>query len=292
VVNAVDNLIAMYHYVRDGSAFNCLTTAQFRQQVTYLASTRRCITLRELLEQQPADPTCIITFDDGLRDGYTNALPVLQELGVPAVFFVPTAVLAEDRVLAAQKRHYLLAALGGAELAGEFNALVPEEMRIEALEELRNRLDDVLTSSVKYFLDNLDRDLVEQTLDRIFARHFDEGAEFRATYLSRADIEELIRAGMEIGAHGHEHRWLGQLYYRDQEQDIRRSVEVMSETLGHHPRIMSYPFGSYTIMTRRLAAKYGFQAAITTRKHLNEGLDHPLELGRFDCIDLPPLARQ
>ena len=31
---------------------------------------------------------CLITFDDGLRDQYENALPLLMEKGIPAVFFV------------------------------------------------------------------------------------------------------------------------------------------------------------------------------------------------------------
>jgi Polysaccharide deacetylase len=39
-------------------------------------------------------PTALITFDDGYRDNYELAFPVLKECGVPAVFFIPTDFVA------------------------------------------------------------------------------------------------------------------------------------------------------------------------------------------------------
>ncbi|HEV7665835.1 MAG TPA: polysaccharide deacetylase family protein [Chloroflexota bacterium] len=40
------------------------------------------------LVSEPPPGCLVLTFDDGLLSQYTNALPVLTELGVPAVFFV------------------------------------------------------------------------------------------------------------------------------------------------------------------------------------------------------------
>jgi hypothetical protein len=203
---------------------------------------------------------------------------------------VPTAILREPRVLPAQKRHYLLAKLGGPRLAAEYNALAPEEMRAEALPELANPLDDLLTASLKYVLDHADYETTDRVISALFGRYFDEAEEFRAIYLSRQEMAELMAAGVEVGTHGHGHRWLARLYYQDQEAELRRSVEVYTEVFGRHPDFMSYPFGSYNLFTRRLARKHGFRAAVTTRKHANEGLDNPLELGRYDCVDVYPLG--
>lgn len=37
-----------------------------------------------------------LSFDDGLRNNYTNAVPVLSELSIPATFFVPTQIIGAD----------------------------------------------------------------------------------------------------------------------------------------------------------------------------------------------------
>lgn len=37
-----------------------------------------------------------LSMDDGFRNNLTNAAPVLQQLGVPAIFFVPSAVIGAD----------------------------------------------------------------------------------------------------------------------------------------------------------------------------------------------------
>jgi len=39
---------------------------------------------------------CLITFDDGYEDNYTQALPILTRYAVPALFFVSTALIGED----------------------------------------------------------------------------------------------------------------------------------------------------------------------------------------------------
>ncbi len=46
---------------------------------------------------RPPNKTVVITFDDGLRDFYTHALPVLQELSFPATVFLPTGFIAASR---------------------------------------------------------------------------------------------------------------------------------------------------------------------------------------------------
>lgn len=46
---------------------------------------------------RPPNKTVVITFDDGLRDFYTHALPVLQELSFPATVFLPTGLIAASR---------------------------------------------------------------------------------------------------------------------------------------------------------------------------------------------------
>jgi peptidoglycan/xylan/chitin deacetylase (PgdA/CDA1 family) len=38
-----------------------------------------------------------LSFDDGFRNNYINAFPVLKKLGIPAIFFIPPSLIETDR---------------------------------------------------------------------------------------------------------------------------------------------------------------------------------------------------
>lgn len=89
-------IILMYHHcapLPPDAAIRGLyvTPRQFAWQMDWLRkrSVRFC-TLRELEEpatSAPDRPRVVVTFDDGLRDVYENAFPVLAERRLPAVVF-------------------------------------------------------------------------------------------------------------------------------------------------------------------------------------------------------------
>jgi peptidoglycan/xylan/chitin deacetylase (PgdA/CDA1 family) len=68
-------------------------------------------TLLEMLHgRRPITGPCFhLSFDDGFRNIYTNAFPVLRRHGVPAVFFVPSSLVAAGRQLV---RSYCLETTG------------------------------------------------------------------------------------------------------------------------------------------------------------------------------------
>jgi len=283
----LDNVIVMYHYVQDNTGFKAFSKQEFREQVQYLKERYKIISLQELVEKKPQGKTCVLTFDDGIKDGFTTALPILEEEGLNGTFFVPTKIFMEKKLLGAQKRHLLLAKLGTKKFVEEFNKIAENVFQVKK-EGKKNEYDDELTSNLKFMLDNMDQRKANAILDRIFSKRFNEKEEFEKIYLSSKEVKRLVGKGMEVGSHGHAHLWLGKLPFKDMEADLVKSVEVFNNVFSMHPRVMSYPFGSYSLFTRRLAEKLGFIAAVTTAKKKNISLESPLELGRYDCIDLFP----
>ena len=79
-----------------------VTPQRFREQVAGLLDCGFVIRpLKEILEcRQQGTPiaprTVVLTFDDGFETVYTNAWPVLRQLGVPATVFLATAYLDGD----------------------------------------------------------------------------------------------------------------------------------------------------------------------------------------------------
>ena len=67
----------------------------FRQQLTYLKDHYHICDVRDF-PRQPQEKDVLITFDDGYADNYTTALPILEELQIPATFFISTGHLDTD----------------------------------------------------------------------------------------------------------------------------------------------------------------------------------------------------
>lgn len=93
----------MYHYIstppEDADKYRTdlsIAPEQFREQIAYLADNgfetvdfydlSLAITDKRELPEKPV----IISVDDGYRDNYENAFPILQEYGLSATFFVVT----------------------------------------------------------------------------------------------------------------------------------------------------------------------------------------------------------
>ena len=102
--------VVMYRYVRDPArnAFpklNALQLEDFRHQVKELSTQYEIASIESSLdflagEYRPRRDLCLLTFDDGLKEHFTEVLPVLVEKRIRAVFFVITSCLEEKQVAA------------------------------------------------------------------------------------------------------------------------------------------------------------------------------------------------
>lgn len=102
--------ILMYHRVAEREPGletpTCnVTPDRFRQQLAGLLSRgfepwplRRAIEAHQR-RRSIADNVFVVTFDDGYENNLTHALPILQELQIPATIFLATAFLDSDRPL-------------------------------------------------------------------------------------------------------------------------------------------------------------------------------------------------
>ncbi|MFH0831787.1 MAG: polysaccharide deacetylase family protein [archaeon] len=288
----MENISVVYHYIRDNQRMHALTPKQFESQISFFSRDYKLITLTELLNKDNSEKTCTITFDDGLKDSY-NVIPVLNKFSAKAVFFLPCSILSgSKKVLAVQKRHYLLAEIGVEKFTEEFNKISDESHKIKPdkrIQELWNKnralsiYDDVLTANLKYTLDYGTPDKIESFLGKVFNKFFDEEKEFDKMYMNKKEIKLLEKQGMDMGIHGLNHKWLGKLTPKEQFAELSKSVELFDDFFGYKPKYISYPHGDYNLSTLRILKELGFKAGYTIKEHDNTNLDNPLELGRYDC---------
>ena len=78
---------------------------EFRSELAYLKSKYECLSFAELCKRIRTDKpmrrrSAVITFDDGYRDNFTEAIPALKEAGMTATFFVATGFIETKREFA------------------------------------------------------------------------------------------------------------------------------------------------------------------------------------------------
>src|SRR5689334_9462108 len=109
-------LIAVnYHYVRPSfdaphPGIHGVTPPELAAQLRLLGQFGQFIGLPELHaavegRHELPERALIVTFDDGLREQYQHAVPILRELGIPAIFFINTGPIARGTVSTVHKIH-------------------------------------------------------------------------------------------------------------------------------------------------------------------------------------------
>jgi peptidoglycan/xylan/chitin deacetylase (PgdA/CDA1 family) len=105
------------------------------------------------------------------------------------------------------------------------------------------------------------------------------------TGLSWAQISEMRRGGMEIGAHTHTHQSLSYIGSARASADIRTSKQILEAHLHESVAAFAYPFGKpglhYDVGTVELVAELGFRYAVTIHYRGVRAGDRPFRIPRF-----------
>lgn len=240
----------------------------------------------------------IVTFDDGLREQYDYAWPILQDLGVPAIFFVNTLPIATGTIAAVHKIHLVRANLAPEdferslrEKAAERGLALPSDGDPTAATR-QYQYDTPAAAQLKFLLNfSLPPAERDQIVAEIFAELF-AGREMpisRELYMTPEQIAELGQH-QAIGSHGHDHLPLGLLPPEQIESQISLAGHYLADWAGYPPFALSYPYGSREAsspLVAEIARRQGIRFAFTTERAANPDLSRPLHLARFDNNDMP-----
>ena len=97
------NAILNYHRILQNNDMSkpnnelVVSMSKFKEQLVFLKKNYNLVSLDNLLSFEKNKKASIsITFDDGYKDNLTNALPILNELKVPATIYVITKFFQND----------------------------------------------------------------------------------------------------------------------------------------------------------------------------------------------------
>lgn len=218
----------------------------------------------------------MLTFDDGYRDNYEIAYPLLARYGVPATFFLVSGFLDQPRIAWWDEIAWMVRHGGPADGEAAVEASIAS-----------------LIASYK----RLPGDRTEAFLDRLSVTT--GSGRFSATAPADAwmtwDMARELRAhGMAIGGHTVNHHVLARLTAAEQEDEIGTCARRMREELGEPMRWFSYPVGSrdsFDADTRAILRRHEVELAFSFYGGFSR-------FARWDPLDVrrihvgPSLSRQ
>jgi peptidoglycan/xylan/chitin deacetylase (PgdA/CDA1 family) len=232
----------------------------FDAQVRLLAQHFDVVRLEELGKRVRGRDRCLaITFDDGYRDNWEHALPILRAHAVPATFFLTTGFLDGTAAAWWDEIAWMVACSRRPALPPDpwLHAEVPLDppARQRAAETVIERYKALSADLRETFLDHL------ADVTGSGRRPARDGV---ADWMTWEHARELAAAGMTIGAHTVTHPILAGLPCARQREEIEGSLQRVETETGRRPSLFSYPVGleeSADAETRRLLAEAGIRMA-------------------------------
>ena len=210
----------------------------FRAHLTVLARLFNVLTIGEAVERirdgkLPSRAVCL-TFDDGYADNHDIALPLLEEYGLKATFFVATGYLDggmmwNDRVIEAIRQC-------------QDETLEADEFGRLSLSSNSERLNAIKTvlGAFKY-LEATHRESAVQEFCEL-AGFYPEAKD--SPMMKSEQVKAMADAGMEIGGHTVNHPILSRIDDQLAEQEIVNGKQELEALLGAQLVSFAYPNGA------------------------------------------------
>ncbi|WP_223793366.1 polysaccharide deacetylase family protein [Marinobacter sp. F4216] len=225
------------------------------------------------------------TFDDGWRDNFQFAYPVLKETRTPATIFLVTKLLDSDRTFWPEAVLHLLTSTGVPNGKAEFQWLIPflPKRAISKAPLSLNEADQVINR-----LKELDDQAIISHLKLIEDSGLmpESPTSEKRSILSSTELKEMAAEGLvKFGAHTRHHYRLNRLNDLSAlENEIRGCHNDLKLIKEGAVSIFCYPNGDITQQGEQLVQSC-FDAACTTKTGWNRSDRNPYDLHRFNLHD-------
>ncbi len=180
-----------------------------------------------------------ITFDDGLREGFSQVAGQLAAHNLGAILFVCPAFLRNDDLMYRHKASLLVEIMRGPDIAASTKLNVYDMLgeRGIAGTDVRERILNVPYRQ---------RDVLDSIADML---GFDVPSFTRKNrpYLEADELRRLSRGGMLIGSHGMDHSPFNRDTPDQYIDHLRESFDALDAIAAQPLRLFSYPFGDHGV---------------------------------------------
>lgn len=181
----------------------------------------------------------IVTFDDGYRDNYLSAFPILRELGVPGTIFLATGYIGQSRLfwwdtIAYCFKHAPQTVVTLPQISGEPLPLETPGQRRDLIQGVLSWVKQVPEAARTEFVDSLP-DLLGVKIPADAAN---------GMHLTWDEVQTMSRNGIEFGSHTVTHPILRQVDAEQLRFEVAESKAEIERQLGQSVHAFAYPAGT------------------------------------------------
>lgn len=262
----------------------------FENQMWYLRKHYRLVSLgqlcQEIREERVVPPTLAVTFDDGYKDLYKFAFPVLQRYSVPATIYLIGRCIEAGEVPWYDRIFLMLKTIQDISL--EMDLDVPRSFSLRSEKERMDAAWEIICF-LRSIPDARRRSWCAE-MQRRFAMN---EADLAGRMLDLTQVREMHRCGIDFGAHTMSHPVVSRLDPADFSEELSVSKQLLENSLDAPIQDFAYPFGKPADIhdaAQAFLERSGYRSAVTTMEGFNSWGANPFELRRMQIGDDRSLA--
>jgi len=264
-----------------------VTASQFERQMRELRLNWNPVSveqIRQSIEEGVLlpDRAVLVSFDDGYRNNFTVAVPILEKYQIPAIVFITTDMIGTGKLVWAVELIDRLVSWEQSQftLGGTKYALPPPNTpeRTWAVMAMMGAIRSLSSQELQPFKERI---WSETTLD-LSPNWKKELYEF----MNWDEVRQLQKKGIAVGAHTVTHPVLSKLEPAELERELSESKQHIEQELGGLIDTLAYPFGSrydYSDAVIDKARELGYKIGFTLTERRNHEVLESMRIDRI-CI--------
>lgn len=273
-----------------------VSQSDFEKQMKYLRRWYRVVPLEQLVKiiknnKSLSGDTIAITIDDGYRDNFIYAYPVLRKYGMPATIFLITDYVGTSKNIWWDYLSEILKALHRTKFKlSNLDSLIlsntlKEKLRLFFLTSNQSQLGVLLQQ-----IFNEIKKMSPQRRDKLI-QFFSENCSDQSLktdthrFLNWDQVLQMRQDGLSFGAHTHTHPNLTTMDISSIKHEITKSKAIIEKQLGSPVKLFAYPSGDFDNKVKEVVKNLGFIAACSTKQGRVDKNSDLFELQRFGVCD-------
>jgi len=213
------------------------TVEQFRNDLEYLLKTHQAIGLSDIRDHisgnKPiTNKSFFVSFDDGLREVYDYAFPIMQSLGVPATTFLNSDFVDNKGLFYGYKASLIVDAIASGTLSHTTLATAYKTTQTENPESLQHYV-----LSLRY----ADQPILNK-LANLFEINFEEFLHHEKPYMTSEQISTMCNSGYTFGGHSIDHPHFDDIDLNEQLRQAAISTKHASRLTNADITSFAFPF--------------------------------------------------
>jgi len=266
-LNRRDVLVLTYHRFAEESDPTVISRSEFEEHLGYLKKNSNVLSLADVVSridkgEDLPENTVVITIDDGYRDSFEIAYPLLKANDLPATLFVISDFLDGKIWLWTDIMRFVILSTRQDSISIEFedkecvNAdLSDRNSRIEAARLVNDRLKTLSDDAKSAKIDEI-AEMLEVSVTATPPSDY--------APISWDQAREMDQNGISVESHTVSHPILTKISESRLKLELEESKSIIGQQLGREVHHFCYPNGSYDERVRDAAEAAGYLSAVST----------------------------